>query len=89
MGYEGNTVIVFSVPVKKHGVVEGVLAGTYLLNRLTDNLNIKFSDGLGYSYVINNEGKIINSQSKVEIDESIKIKLFDGTIDCVVARKEK
>ena len=59
MGYEGNTVIVFSVPVKKHGVVEGVLAGTYLLNRLTDNLNIKFSEGLGYSYVINNEGKII------------------------------
>lgn len=85
MGYEGNTVIVFSVPVKKHGVVEGVLAGTYLLNRLTDNLNIKFSDGLGYSYVINNEGKIIIHPNKEYAGKNLyallKIDNEDSIID--------
>ena len=71
VGYEGNTVIVLSVPIRNHGKIEGVLAGTYLLNRLTDNLNIKFFDGLGYSYVINNEGKIIVHPYKEYIGKNL------------------
>ena len=68
LGDTGNQIIFTAVPIKNENGIEGIKTCTFDASFLSEEIkNLKYFDGIGKSYILNNEGTVIASDDFEEV----------------------